>query len=317
MLLTVTLNPCLDKSLFVERNAPEESLRARSVRNLAGGKGVNVSRALRGLGAEVQTLMPLGGFAGSHVAQLARAEGLAPLEVPIAGATRCAITILETPTGQTWHYLEPGPSVSEEEIERIRQCFRQAAASARLVIISGSVPCDALSPTVPWMVETARELGCDTIVDTHGAALPAALAARPWMVKPNLEELKPVIGFSLSAEESQWRALSALAEAGIQVAALSLGADGLRCLWGGRAFYVASPRVDAVNVLGCGDSLVAGVAFAHLHEDPPAECLRFGVACATANAMTWDPGGIDAGAVAAMLPRVEVRELERKSLPRA
>jgi tagatose 6-phosphate kinase len=159
------------------------------------------------------------------------------------------------------------------------------------------------------MVQTARELGRDTIVDTHGPALGAALAARPWMVKPNREELEAGIGFPLEAEESQWKALHGLAERGIAVAALSLGAAGLRCLWESQAWEVIPPSVSAVNALGSGDSFVAGVAWARLRGEPPAECLRFGVACGAANAAVWDPGGIDAVSVAALLPRVTVREV--------
>jgi tagatose 6-phosphate kinase len=315
MLLTVTLNPALDKSFFIERNAPEETLRAHATRDLAGGKGVNVARALRRLGAEVASLMPLGGHAGAFVADLAREEGLGPIVAPIAATTRCALTVQESATGSTWHYLEPGPAVSPGEIARLKEVFLQAIESAELVILSGSVACDALAPVVPWMVEAARERGRETIVDSHGPALSASLAARPWMLKPTPEELEPVIGFSLAEEESQWEALRLLTRApskggyGVPVVALSLGAEGVRCRWEGRCYFVVPPTIELVNALGSGDSLVAGVALARRRGDPPAECLRFGVACGAANAATWDPGGIDAATVAELLPRVIVREL--------
>src|SRR6058998_3836732 len=130
MILTVTLNPCLDKSLFVAANRPEETLRAHTVRDLAGGKGVNVARALRGLGAPGGSLMPLGGHSGAHVAALARAESLNPIAVPIAGTTRYALTVLEEPTGQTWHYLEPGPTLTDAEIDGLRTMFRRTVGAA-------------------------------------------------------------------------------------------------------------------------------------------------------------------------------------------
>jgi tagatose 6-phosphate kinase len=312
MILTVTLNPCLDKSLFVAANVAEETLRATAVRDLAGGKGVNVARALRGLGAPVGALMPLGGHSGAHVAALAQAESLNPIAVPIAGTTRYALTVLEEPTGKTWHYLEPGPTLSEAEIEGLRTTFCRAVTTARLVIVSGSVACAELVPLIAWMVETARAAGRETIVDTHGPALAAALEARPWMVKPNREELAAVLGISLETEESQWEALVALEARGIAVTVLSLGAEGLRCRWNGVQYEAVPPRVTEVNALGGGDSLVAGIAVAWLRGDRPLECLRFGTACGAANAATWDPGGIDAAAVAELLPRVAVRETERE-----
>lgn len=310
MILTVTLNPCLDKSLFVAANRPEETLRATSVRDLAGGKGVNVSRALRGLGEAMTTLMPLGGHSGAHVAALAQAEALNPLAVPIAGTTRHALTVLEEPTGRTWHYLEPGPTLSEAEIEGLRTTFRSALGAARLVVISGSVPCSEVVPLIPWMVETARAAGLATIVDTHGPALAVALEARPWMVKPNREELAAVLGIPLTTAEAQWEALSVLEARGIPVTVLSLGAEGLRARWTGREYEVVPPRVAEVNALGGGDSLVAGIATAWLGGLGPAQCLQYGTACGAANAATWDPGGVQARAVAELVARVVVREWE-------
>src|SRR6266571_3296249 len=115
MILTVTLNPCLDKSLFVERNVPIETLRAARAVDLAGGKGVNVARALAGLGEPAMALLPLGGHPGADVADLARQEGLDVMTVPIEGRTRTALTIREEQTGNYWHYLEPGPNWTESD----------------------------------------------------------------------------------------------------------------------------------------------------------------------------------------------------------
>src|SRR5260370_85143 len=158
MILTVTLNPCLDKSLFVPRNVPIESLRPARVVDLAGGKGVNVARALAGLGEPAEALMPLGGYPGAEVAALARQEGLQPLVVPIAGRTRIALTIREDSTGKYWHYLEPGPEWDEADGERLRQEFPAAAARCEPIALSRSPPCVAAEPMLAWMTETGRAL---------------------------------------------------------------------------------------------------------------------------------------------------------------
>src|SRR6476646_9528936 len=102
MILTVTLNPCVDKSLFVDRNVPVESLRPARVIDLAGGKGVNVARALAGLGETALAFVPLGGHPGAEIADLARQEGLEVLAVPVEGRSRTALTIREERTGQYW-----------------------------------------------------------------------------------------------------------------------------------------------------------------------------------------------------------------------
>src|SRR5438477_6273623 len=126
MILTVTLNPCLDKSLFVERNVPIETLRPARAVDLAGGKGVNVARALAGLGEPALALMPLGGHPGAETADLARREGLEPIAVPIAGRPRTAVTVREQRTGAYWHYLEPGPDWAEMDQQRLRAAFLEA-----------------------------------------------------------------------------------------------------------------------------------------------------------------------------------------------
>jgi tagatose 6-phosphate kinase len=306
VILTVTLNPCLDKSLFIDRNAPLEPIRATAVRDLAGGKGVNVSRALARLGEEVCTLMPLGGHAGAWVAELARAEGLQPRVVPIAGGTRCAITLQVTGTGETWHYLEPGPPLAETEVASLKTCYDESLAEADLVIVSGSLPRPELDGIVTWMIGQARARGVPVIVDSHGPGLTAALAARPWMVKPNREELAAALGDPLESAEAQWQALQRLRDAGIEVAVLSLGAAGARALWGGDRWDARPPAVKEVNALGSGDSLVAGIAHAWRRGSGPREALAWGIACGAANAAVWDPGGITRAAAEALLPLVEI-----------
>jgi 1-phosphofructokinase family hexose kinase len=308
VILTVTLNPCLDKSLFIDRNAPAETIRATGVRDLAGGKGVNVSRALVRLGEEVCTLMPLGGHAGAWVADLAREEGLRPRAVPIAGGTRCALTLQETGTGQTWHYLEPGPPLTTAEVEALKTCYDESLAAAELVILSGSLPRPELAALIPWMTARARDAGLPAIVDSHGPGLTAALTARPWMVKPNREELAAALGEPLLTADAQWNALRRLRETGIEVVVLSLGAEGARAQWGDERWEVTPPAVSEVNALGAGDSMVAGIAHAWRRGLSPREALAWGAACGAANTAVWDPGGFTRAAAEALLPQVRIVE---------
>src|SRR5687768_14661951 len=133
MFLTVTLNPALDKTLCVDSNPPDDTIRARRYIDLAGGKGVNVARALRALGAQARALMPLGGHPGAHVADLARAEGIEVAAVPVPGQTRMALTIQDAETRRYWHYLEPGPDLGERELTRLREGFLWAVEGCHTV----------------------------------------------------------------------------------------------------------------------------------------------------------------------------------------
>lgn len=309
MVLTVTLNPCLDKSLFVERNVPTETLRPDRVVDLAGGKGVNVARALIRLGEAACALMPLGGHVGTATAELALQEGLGPIVVPITGRTRTALTIREEGTARYWHYVEPGPAWDAAEEVAIREAYQNALARCELVALSGSLPVLAAAPLLAWMVEAGRVSGCRVALDSHGAGLRAGLAARPWLVKPNREELAELLQRPLDVDGAAWEAVRTLTTAGIAVVLLSAGAGPLFAAWEGEEWEVRAPPVEAVNALGSGDSLVAGVLAAVRRGLPPPEALRWGVACGAANAAVWDPGGVCRDHVERLLSQVEVRRV--------
>jgi 1-phosphofructokinase family hexose kinase len=309
MVLTVTLNPCVDKSLFVDRNVPTETLRPARVIDLAGGKGVNVARALAGLGEPVVAFMPLGGHPGAETAALARQEGLETIAVPIEGRTRTALTIREERTGQYWHYLEPGPDWTAADADRIREAFRAAAACSELIVISGSLPCPAAEPVMTWMVETGRALGRRVAVDSHGAGLRLGLTARPWLVKPNREELGALLGLPLDSHEAAWPAVREVVAMGVPVVLLSAGGGPLLASWEGAEWEVTPARVPEVNALGSGDSLVAGVVSSVRQGRPPEEALRWGVACGSANAAVWDPGRLCRAGVERLAAQVIVRSV--------
>lgn len=307
MFLTVTLNPALDKTLCVPENAPQVTVRATRAIDIAGGKGVNVARALHALGARARALMPLGGHPGQHVADLARAEGIEVASVPVSGQTRTAFTVHEAASGQYWHYLEPGPELREQELARIREGFHWALDGCSTVIISGSLPCPGSAPLVPWMVRTAREKGLRVALDSFGSSLRSALEAGPWMAKPNLEEWEQTTGTLLGSERDRWAALDQMAAWGIRLAVLSAGAEGAYALAGGERYRVFPPRVEEVSDLGAGDSMVAGICWAAEQGWSLRECLAWGAACGAANAQVWDPGAITREAVERLLPQVELR----------
>jgi 1-phosphofructokinase family hexose kinase len=304
--LTVTLNPAVDKTLRVDRNPPQETIRATEAIDLAGGKGVNVARALMALGAGARAFTPLGGHPGEHLAALARAEGIEVAAVPVGGSTRNAITVRDAETGQYWHYLEPGPVFTDVEMERIRAGFLEALQGCHTVAISGSLPCAEAAPVLPWMVRAAKERGLRVALDSFGAAVRPALEAGPWLAKPNVEELEATLGESLLTPADRWEALERLAEWGVSIAILSIGARGAMALAEGRRFRIHAPEVAEVNDLGGGDSMVAGVCWAAQMGYNVPELLAWGAACGAANAAVWDPGGISRVEVERLLPRVRV-----------
>jgi tagatose 6-phosphate kinase len=307
MFLTVTLNPALDKTLCVDRNAPQETLRATRSIDIAGGKGVNVARALAALGGRVRALMPLGGHPGAQVADLARAEGIEVAGVPIPGQTRMALTIQDRESGQYWHYLEPGPEVGENDLTRMREGFLWAIDGCHTLILSGSLPSPAAAPLLPWMIRTARDRGLRVAFDSFGPLQRAALEAGPWLAKPNLSEWAATLGQPLETEDQRWQALERMAHWGTTIALLSLGAEGALALANGERYRILAPEVVEMNDLGAGDSMVAGICWAAAEGYNVRECLAWGAACGAANAEVWDPGGIRKSDVERLLPQVEIR----------
>lgn len=307
MFLTVTLNPALDKTLCVDRNTPQDTLRATRALDIAGGKGVNVARALHALGGRARALMPLAGHSGAHVADLARAEGIEVASVPVSGQTRTAITIRDTETGKYWHYLEPGPELREPDLARLREGFLWAIEGCHTLALCGSLPCAAAAPLLPWMVRMAQEAGLRVAVDAFGPRNAPVLEAGPWLAKPNLYEWETTFGETLHTETQRWAALERMASWGIRVAVLSMGSEGALALAAGERYRMVPPRVTEVNDLGGGDSMVAGICWAAASGYNLRDCLAWGAACGAANAEVWDPGGIDRVRVEELLPAVEIR----------
>ncbi len=316
MFLTVTLNPALDKTLWVERNLPHATLRAESVHTVAGGKGVNVARALIGLGEpaarkSVRVFFTQGGHSGAAMVELARNEGMQVMPVPVSGQTRAAITVRAAESGQYWHYLEPGPQLLEDDLSRLRAGFlaalEEVGSAGSTVIISGSVPSVEGGPLVPWMVRAAMERGARVALDASGPHVLPAYEAGPWMVKPTLSELETTLGEALVTEEDRWRALERVSGWGVELAVLSLGAEGSLAVARGERFRVASPSVVEVNDLGAGDSMVAGLCWAERRGYNLQQCLAWGTACGAANVAVWDPGRLNREDVERLLPQVAVQ----------
>lgn len=313
MFLTVTLNPALDKNLRVDRNRPRETLRATAAWDLAGGKGVNVGRGLLRVSAgtaRVRALMPLGGHAGAQVADLARDEGMEVTAVPIAGRTRTAITVDDAETSQYWHYLEPGPQLSDAEFGNVRKAFIAALTGCAYAAVSGSLPSPEAGRLLPEMIRLARERGVRLALDSSGGAVRPGLEAGPWLAKPNLEELREILGEPLETRTERWAALERLAAWGVGVTLLSNGPDEALALAGGRRFRIVPPCVTEISDLGSGDAAVAGILWAAAQGYNTEQCLAWGAACGAANAETWDPCGFQRARVEELLTQVRV-ESER------
>lgn len=291
MILTVTPNPCVDKTVFIDELRIGTFIRSQKCTCIPGGKGTNVSRAVKLMGRETKAMVVVGGHPGRHVAEMIeRQDSIECAPAWVDSQTRTITTVLEEPIHRQTAFFEPGSRVTEAEAQGIVETFRTAAIGARVVAFSGTVS----DPKICWLygklIPIAKDAGAITILDSHGPEFARGIEAIPYMVKPNATELRELVGFSIDTAADRNRAIDAVHARGIDLVVLSLGKDGAIVSRKGERFRLVPPAIQEVNPVGSGDALVAGFAIGLLENQPLQEMARTACAMGTANAMSWDIG---------------------------
>ncbi len=314
MILAVGATPTVQRTLRLARVELGAVNRAREVWVTASGKAVNVARVVTLLGGESRLAQFLGGDTGRFVARALDAAGVPHDTVWVQGdaPTRTCTTLLPD-GGPATELVEEAPPVSPHDVAALEAAVRKHLPSARALCLSGSFPPGVPDDFYARLVEVARAAGVPALVDAQRAPLRAALAARPFLVKPNREEAAAPLGLSLSGdgEQDARAAVAALTAAGAQWALVSLGRVGSRLGDGrGGLWRIESPRVDAVNPIGSGDALAAGLLFSLRKGASVPDAAVYGTACAAANCLTPTSGVVRPADVAALLPQVRLRAEE-------
>jgi len=286
-IVTMTLNPAIDKSSSVAHVVPERKLYCKPPLFEPGGGGVNVSRAIKKLGGKSLLLYPAGGLTGKRLQQLLDEEGLDHRPLPIVGMIRESLVILEESTGQQYRFGMPGPKLKKIEWESFLQKLAVIAPPPDYVVASGS-----LLPGVPpdfyaQVARVGKKKGTKTIVDVSGKALKEALEEGVFLIKPNVREFRELVGEEIK-EESQIKAeAQKMVKSGrCEVLVISLGAAGALAVSVDFAEHILPPTVPIVSKVGAGDSMVAGIALSLARGNPLRESVLFGVAAGTAAVMT-------------------------------
>ncbi len=307
MILTLTPNPCVDKTVFIDRLEPGGRFRSNKCTFVPGGKGSNVSRAAKALGADTAAMVIVGGHTGHHVVEMIeKDDGVRCVPVWVAGITRTITTVLESEVHRQTAFFEPGSPVTPEEAEAVVACFRDAVKGATVATFNGSVPDPSLLDLHRHCVRIARDARVFTILDSYGKEFRRGLAAGPDMVKPNREEAALLLGRSLDSVKDCWEAVDAFHALGAGLVVLSLGAGGALVSQKGERYEVRPPKIKEVNPVGSGDALVAGFAVGIERDMPLSETARLGVAAGTANALSWDIGHFTREEVEAVAAQVQV-----------
>lgn len=308
MIGTVTLNPAIDTRYLVRNMSVGQVHRVQQVERTAGGKGINVSRVAVLAGEQVCATGFLGGANGSFIRGKLAALGIEDAFVEIEHETRICLNIVSD--GQTsTELLEPGPSVVEEDVMKLYKTYESMLDRCTVIAASGSLPQGLPSEFYRELIQRANDKGVKFLLDTSGPSLQAAVAARPYFIKPNQEEIEVLIGRRLLVESDYYEALQQIGAAGIPCCVVSRGKEGSLAMIDGELYRVTVPSIEAVNPVGSGDSFVAGIAVSLVRGYDVYETLAFASACGTANAMEHQTGFIQLNRVEALKQQVHVVKL--------
>ncbi|MEU3030302.1 1-phosphofructokinase family hexose kinase [Streptomyces incarnatus] len=302
MILTVTLNTALDITYRVGSLRPHASHRVSEVIERPGGKGVNVARVLAALGHEVTVTGFAGGGTGRAVRDgLAGTGGLTDALVPVAGATRRTIAVVDEHSGDTTQLNEPGPQIAPAEWAAFLDRYAGLLSGASAVALCGSLPPGVPVGAYAGLIRTARSVGVPVLLDTSGEPLRRGVAARPDIIKPNADELAELTG-----SHDPLRATEAARRRGAHTVITSLGPNGLLASTPEGRWRVIPPAREHGNPTGAGDSAVAGLLSGLLDRLPWPDRLTRAVALSAATVRSPTAGDFDRGVYERLLARLSV-----------
>lgn len=309
-ILTVSLNAAVDVTYLVDGLVPGRELNVQGQARSAGGKANNVARVVSALGHQAVATGFTGGANGRFIEEALREAGVAPEFVPMAGENRTCVTVVDRTGGTQTLLREPGPTITEAEVERLTLQFQRLIRQVDFAVISGSLPPGIPDDFYGELVSTAYRVGqVRCVVDAAGAALRGVLPFQPYMVKPNLSELSEWAGRPLETDREILEAARGLMEAGPLIVAVSLGPRGMFLLSPEGSWRATPPQVEAINPVGSGDALVAGFVAGLLEGRPADAILRMAVASGTANALTAGVAEVDLATVAQLVRQVRVERI--------
>lgn len=295
MIITVTLNPSIDISYPLEQFNIDAVNRVKNVSKTAGGKGLNVTRVLHDLQADVIATGVLGGNFGNYIRQQLDAIPVKHAFTPIKEETRFCLAILHD-QNQT-EILEAGPQVSTEEQAAFFDNFEKLIEKPATITISGSIAKGFSSETYVRLIEMANNHGCKVLLDTSGASLEAALKSKtkPYLIKPNIDEISALVGKKLSSQDltNLMQELGNEMFAGIELIVISMGGQGALVKYQDTFYKVNIPKITVVNPVGSGDSTIAGMAFAIGRGMDFEAIIKHGMTCGVLNTMNPKTGAID------------------------
>ncbi len=313
MIITVTLNAAIDKSLSVPNFRLGRRHRTVEQRTMAGGKGVNIARTLKTLGQPVIATGFAGGATGTHIVEQLTEESILNDFVRIREESRTNTSVLDPTTGQQTEINERGPAISEREVELFRDKLLYLARGAAIVVFAGSLPRGVEPDLYASLIGDLQRLDVMTVIDTDGEPLRQAARAEPDLVSPNVFEAEELVGHEFAGEDERLQVVREIAAMGPREVIMTLP-DGCfaQLLLDGQP-HTKRARIEQREPIarrGSGDAFLAGYIAARYEGRPSDNCLRLGVACGAESTGRLEAGLIDPREARRLMGDVELSAVE-------
>jgi len=313
VIVTVTMNAAIDRTLSVPNFQRGQRHRASQGLTLPGGKGINIARALKLLDVPVVATGLAGGRTGVRIVEELTAEAILNDFVRIAEESRTSTAVVD-PTNATYTEInEWGPHVQPEELELLLEKLHYLARDAELVVFAGTLPRGVADGFYAEAIRDLTRRGVQAVLDSEGLPLRLGIEAEPFLVSPNQREAESLVGQEFHDDQDFGLALEDVADQGARNVLIT---EETRCFARlrekrtVRQFRVSGPTLEPLSTVGAGDVLLAAFLAAHLEGRPPEEVLRLAVAAGSASTLEVGAGRFDPREAARLLPGVEVVELE-------
>jgi tagatose 6-phosphate kinase len=313
MILCVTLNPCLDKTLTVPPWQPGDLVRGTETRDVVGGKGNNVARALKRLGQEPRPVTFLGGSVGTLCeSRLRTDDGLDPLVIPTQAPTRVILTVRTGSSAEQSAFFDPDPAITADEAEQMHRSVEGALrGDVEALTLSGSSPSPATHGLYSDLISVARARRIPVFLDTYGPALDAIWGFWPAAMQLNRREAAAHLRKAALSDDDAAGLLQEWHRHGVTCGVITDGSRPVAVLFRGKRYHAVPPPIEPVNPIGSGDCLLAGLVDGWLKQMEPDALIRHALGCAVANATVWDAGAIDPDKAARWAERIEIGPMDR------
>jgi len=309
LIVTLTINPAIDRIVSIDRLAFEDRAYINSSRESAGGRGINASSVIHSFGGETLAVLISGGDSGKRLEGLLGKCGYRIAVVPVQNEIRTNLTITDK-HGLTVNLNEPGPQLAKAEVARVERVVRDTLDHASWLMICGSIPPGVPPAFYGKLISMARHKKVKTLLHADGDALREGIAARPTVVSPNQQEAGRLLGQTLLTRTHYLEAAERIRQLGADSVVLTLGSRGAVGAFADGLMEALPPRIDAVCPIGAGDALMAAYAWARERRTSVAEALRWGVAAGTASARLPGMSFASLAQAREIYRQVEVRRVE-------